>query len=454
MNILEYLQTYCDEVTPREFYRDMFPPGELEKAGEYVNGKYCGVAVSVKGRKVKRYSVTDDLNIIDKLCKSDEFCIMSPISYAGKERRSTNARFMYALAIDLDGIRTKEYDGEPEGMGTLFYQFDGNGPSNYLPLPTYIVFSGNGLHLYYFFESPVPLFSNVVKALEQYKRRLTWQLWTQGVTDRDHQEHIQYESLFQGFRMPGTITKDGNRTRAFMVGQGKKVTLEYLNQFVPDANRIESIVYKSKLTRQAAKEKYPEWYEKRIVQKQPKGTWTCKRDLYEWWKRKVMEGGEDGHRFWCIMTLATYAVKCGIPREELEADAMGFIDVLDGRGKRPDNPFTEYDVLKALEAYNDNYITYPIHTITERTGIQITPNRRNGRRQALHLKLARSTQKILNEESGRDWRDGNGRPSKAEIVRKWRKEHPDGRKVDCIRDTGLGKSTVYRHWNAGGDLHN
>ena len=223
---------------------------------------------------------------------------------------------------------------------------------------------------------------------------------------------------------------------------------------MPDANRIESMVYKSKLTRQAAKEKYPEWYEKRIVQKQPKGTWTCKRDLYEWWKRKVMEGGEDGHRFWCIMTLATYAVKCGIPREELEADAMGFIDVLDGRGKRPDNPFTEYDVLKALEAYNDNYITYPIHTITERTGIQITPNRRNGRRQALHLKLARSTQKILNEESGRDWRDGNGRPSKAEIVRKWRKEHPDGRKVDCIRDTGLGKSTVYRHWNAGGDLHN
>ena len=54
MNILEYLQTYCDEVTPREFYRDMFPPGELEKAGEYVNGKYCGVAVSVKERKVKR----------------------------------------------------------------------------------------------------------------------------------------------------------------------------------------------------------------------------------------------------------------------------------------------------------------------------------------------------------------------------------------------------------------
>ena len=450
MNILEYLQTYCDEVTPREFYRDMFPPGELEKAGEYERGKYCGIAVSVKGRKVKRYSVTDDLDTIDELCSCDEFSLMSPISYAGKERSSANARFLYALAIDLDGIRTKEYNGIPEGMETLFYQFDGNGPSNYLPLPTYIVFSGSGVHLYYFFEKPIPLFRNVVKALEQYKRRLTWQLWTQGVTDREHQEHIQYESLFQGFRIPGTVTKDGNRARAFMVGKGKKVTLEYLNQFVPEANRIESIVYKSKLTLQAAKEKYPEWYEKRIQLGRKKGTWTCKRDLYEWWKRKIVEGGADGHRFWCIMVLATYAMKCGIPREELEADAMGFIDLLDGRGKRPDNPFTEDDVLKALDAYNANYITYPIHAISARTGIPITPNKRNGRKRAVHINRLNMLRKYSRDVLKEDEYKSSGRPGKAEVVRKWRMEHPGGRKADCIRETGLSKPTVYKHWEAAG----
>ena len=150
------------------------------------------------------------------------------------------------------------------------------------------------------------------------------------------------------------------------------------------------------------------------------------------------------------MVLATYAMKCGIPREELEADAMGFIDLLDGRGKRPDNPFTEDDVLKALDAYNANYITYPIHAISARTGIPITPNKRNGRKQALHLKLARATQVILNDENGRNWRDGNGRPGKAEVVRKWRREHPGGRKADCIRETGLSKPTVYKHWEAAG----
>ena len=449
MKVIEYLETYCEEVTPREFYRDMFPAGELETAGKYESGKYCGIAVSVSepDRKVKRYSVTDDLNTIDELGKCDDFCIMSPISYAGKERKSGNARFLYALAVDLDGIRTRDLRGEPEGMVTLFYQFDGNGPSNYLPLPTYIVFSGTGLHLYYFFEKPVPLFRNVVELLERYKHRLTWQLWTQGVTDREHQEHIQYESLFQGFRIPGTITKTGTRARAFVVGAGKKVTLEYLNQFVPKEYQVGSIVYKSNLTRAAAKEKFPEWYERRIVQKQKKGSWICKRDLYDWWKRKIVEGGADGHRFWCIMTLATYAVKCGIPREELEADAMGFIDLLDGRGTRENNRFTADDVLKALEAYNEDYITYPIHTISERTGIQITPNKRNGRKREAHISRLNTMRKFNRDVLNEDEYKNSGRPEKAEIVRAWRKTHPEGNKSDCARDLGISRTTVRKHWN-------
>lgn len=448
MHIDEYLETFCEEVTPKEFYRTIFPAGELEERGKYVSGKYCGIAVQVpkQGRRFKRYSLTDELSTIDELCASDCFTLMSPISYAGKERKSDNARFLYAMAIDVDGIQLRDANGAPEGMATLFYQFDGHGPSNYLPLPTFIVFSGTGIHLYYVFEEAIPLFPNVVKELSKLKKRLTWQLWTQGVVDRQHREHIQYESLFQGFRVPGTITKAGGRARAFMVDHGKKVTLEYLNQFVPDSYKAGSLVYKSKLTLKDARKKYPEWYEKRIVQKRPRGTWTCKRDLYDWWKRKIVEGGVDGHRFWCIMTLATYAVKCDIPREELEADAMGFIDLLDSRGTRPDNPFTADDVLSALEAYNDKYIRYPIHAIEDRTGIQIPRNRRNGRKQVVHLRVARAIQAINDEVNGTTWRNTEGRPSKEHIVRDWQARNPGRRKADCIRETGLSRPTVYKYW--------
>mgnify|MGYP003106425093 FL=1 len=86
--------------------------------------------------------------------------------------------------------------------------------------------------------------------------------------------------------------------------------------------------------------------------------------------------------------------------------------------------------------------------ISRRTGIPIrTTTKRNGRRQDLHLKLARASRDILCEERGKsDWREGNGRKPKQAQVQEWRKNHPDGKKADCIRETGLSKPTVYKWW--------
>jgi DNA invertase Pin-like site-specific DNA recombinase len=47
------------------------------------------------------------------------------------------------------------------------------------------------------------------------------------------------------------------------------------------------------------------------------------------------------------------------------------------------------------------------------------------------------------------WRNGNGRKPKAEVVREWRRLHPNGKKAECIRDTGLTKPTVYKWWDEG-----
>lgn len=447
-SILEYLEEHCSEISPFDFYRTIFPEGALDTRGTFAKGKYTGTAVCVgEENKVKRYTITDDLEKITELCGTDEFCLMSPISYAGRSRKSSNARFLYALAIDVDGIRMNEYEGVPVGMWTLFYQFEGNGPSNFLPKPTMIVMSGSGLHLYYVFEKPIPLFPNIVEQLEPYRRQLTWKLWTQGVTTLADQ--VQYESLFQGFRMPGTITKSGSRARAFVVDDGRKVTMEYMNQFVPEQYRTGDFTYQSSMNLDEAKEKYPRWYQERIIEGKPKGSWTASRAVYDWWKARVLAEAEDGHRYWCVMTLATYAKKCGISRKELEADAFDMVEHLNSVGQRPDNPFTKDDVLSALEAFNDSYITYPIDTIVARTGIPIVKNKRNYRKQSLHLRLARSNLAILNEDRGRALQ---GRPkgsSTAKIkVIEWRMNNPFGTKTDCVRQTGLSKPTVYKWWDA------
>ena len=104
--INEFLENLYDEVFYDEFYRELFPVGSFEEKGIYEDGKYNGIAVSIGAgdKKVRRYTITDDLEKIDELVSGDDFCLMSPISYIGNSRKSENARHLYAMAIDVDGI--------------------------------------------------------------------------------------------------------------------------------------------------------------------------------------------------------------------------------------------------------------------------------------------------------------------------------------------------------------
>ena len=432
--VLQYLQQFFDEVEPLDFYRSIFPFGELEAAGVQEQGKYNAIAVELqpKGAEtdIKRYLIHDDLQGIERLLKSNNFIIISPISYAGKSRISANARYIYAMAIDLDGITKQEH------LRDLFHQFE----HNVLPKPTYIIFSGSGLHLYYQFEKPLPCFDNINKQLAALKKNLTWKIWNKYTTELFN--NIQYESLFQGFRMVGGITKDGSRTRAFEIGD--KVSIEYLNNFVEEKYQVKEYTYKSNLTLSAAAEKYPEWYEKRIINKIPKGNWQVKKDLFYWWIRQIKSGAKVGHRYYCVMCLAIYAKKCGVSKDELEAAAFDLVDFLDSKSETKENRFTRADVLAALEMYNDNYIRFPINSISSLTSIPIEKNKRNYRKQELHLKIARATKQIM-VAAGESENKG-GRKPKGDIVKEWKRKNPNGKKVDCMRDTGLSDKTVYKYW--------
>lgn len=450
MDLFKKLEERFEEINYKDFYRDIFPVGSFQKEdtngkGIDQNGIYNGIAIAInqKTKKIKRYTITDDLKKLDDLVESNDFCLMSPISYIGKSRKSDNARYLYALAIDLDGVDTKKnwdflMEQIENGHNMLSFVWG-------LPKPTYIVSSGTGLHLYYVFNEPIPLFKNIVDELVKLRTRITWQAWTQGSSSLH--DSVQYESLYQGFRIVGTITKNGKRAKAYKVGD--KVTIEYLNKYVPETYRIKDLKYKSKLSKEKAKLLYPEWYQRRIENKQPRNSWRCKEDLYYWWIRRLKDGAEQGHRYWCIMTLATYAIKCGIPFEILEKDAFSLLPLLNERGDK----FTEDDVMHALEAYNDSYVTYPIHTIIIRTGIKIEKNKRNYREQEIHMKLISSNRDILYPNGS--WRNKDGRPKgsknlvypKAEIIKKWREKNPEGRKIDCHRETGLSRMTIDKWWD-------
>ena len=84
--------------------------------------------------------------------------------------------------------------------------------------------------------------------------------------------------------------------------------------------------------------------------------------------------------------------------------------------------------------------------IEKQTKVVIPPNKRNGRKQATHLKIARFTLETMNEDRGKALQ---GRPDKAKIVEEWRTAHPEGTPKDCIADTGISKNTVYKWWSVG-----
>ena len=445
----KYLTERYKEVEAFSFYRDLFPKGELEKRGEYIDGMYCGIAIQVvdskDGKKGKRYSVTDDLDVIRDLVATDDFCIMSPVSYAGKSQRQENARFLYAITFDVDGLIIRE-NGDPFGLRALLHQMTPESQTRegipFLPTPTYIVSSGTGLHLYYMLKQPIPLFKNVIKQLGSFRHALTKKIWNGYVTHLE--DNPQYESVTQGFRMVGSITKDGGRVRAFRVGD--KVDMEYMNSFIYDENaQVKQYSYKSNLSKEKAKELYPEWYQRRIVNGQAKGTWTVKRDLYDWWKRRMKEV-EVGHRYFCVMALAIYARKCGIGWDELCKDAFEMVSWLDERSpKDGSNPFTEDDIMAALNAYNASYQTFPRAKIEELTAISIPANKRNHRSQEKHLAGARAIRDINNE----NWREGNGRKPKADLIRRYAAEHPGMSNRQIATALGVSRNTVNKWLKSG-----
>ena len=101
---------------------------------------------------------------------------------------------------------------------------------------------------------------------------------------------------------------------------------------------------KGRLSLAEAKEKYPDWYERRIVKKERRGRWTVKRDLYDWWLHRIADEIRVGHRFYGIMTLAIYAKKCDIDEDELRRDAFSLLKPYDDMSVEDINRFTKDDV--------------------------------------------------------------------------------------------------------------
>lgn len=451
-DVYNRLSNTYEEVNGYDFYRYIFPnnenKGELSNDYSRPNAIYLykDDEKNDSKRTLRRRIMLNDTWEDDYMSfvEYNELALCSGLSYLKRANRLENASKMNALVFDLDGV------GEYELKNILLRMGQKPDIPRTLPIPTFIVMSGGGLHLYYVFEEPIELYPNIKIQLKSLKHDLTFRMWEYKSTSK--YENIQYQSINQGFRMVGSINNKYNTlVRAFKTGD--KVSLDYLNSYVKEKNRVDinRPFRPSQITRDEAKEKYPEWYQRVVVEKksnQKKWDIAGKVNgndpyaLYHWWLRQI-DQIKGGHRYYFLMCMVIYACKCDVPKKKLKEDINIIYEQL--KLVEHENQLEKRDIESALECWSREYYNFTIEDIEKLTDVHIEKNKRNYQKQEWHLEDIRSKKENM-KRRGQAFKNPEGRPDKKQIVRQWREANPEGSKYRCIKETGLSKPTVYKWW--------
>lgn len=442
------------EVSAMDVYSDIFKLGEgyiqteNEPPGCYKANPI--VYYRQNGSKHGHYRIMfEDTfeEILKEVQENDGWSILNGITYFGRRNVQEHASKMYAMIFDLDGVTDETLNNFLNGAinGAVY---------NMYPIPNYVVLSGHGIHLYYVFEEPISLFPNLKLQLKELKYALTEKIWNMYTST---EKKKQFQGINQGFRVIGSKAKDDAAepvVRAFRINE-HPFSLEQLCSFVQIKVDLEKRFEESKYTLEDAKKKFPKWYKKVILENDKnRKVWDIAGKvhgddpyaLYHWWLRKIHEGTVYGHRYFGVMCLAIYASKCGVEFKKLKQDAEELIPFMNEM--KLDKPFTKEDVESALECYDLKYCTFPISDISKISGIPISLNKRNGRKQEVHLERARAVQKI--DYPNNEWINKDGRPvgsgTAEQQVLVWQQQHPQGTKKQCKEQTGLSYPTIRKWW--------
>ena len=371
-----------------------------------------------------------------------DWAILNGLTYFGSANTANSQSHLCALMFDLDGITSKSFNNFLHAAFADAW----NGHGAY-PIPNYVIMSGTNVHLYYLLEVPVALYPNVKQELKKLKYALTLLIWNPYVSSIDKP---QFQGLNQGFRLIGGKTKhEGVLVRAFWLNK-HPFNVEgtglgnALNDYVSDDDKAQIRSNGSKYTLAEAKQLYPDWYERIVVNGEPRKKWRVKEDLYYWWLRKLqnLDGVTFGHRYFCVMTLAIFAAKCGILDKELVREhALELVPKF--TQLKVDEPFTEEDIDSALDCLDLRYATFPRADLEKISAIAMPANKRNGRKQIEHLILARSI-KETKLKLGENVAGGRPRGSSKlkQPIRDYKAQHPKATQREIAKELKVSLATV------------
>lgn len=344
--------------------------------------------------------------------------LMGGCTYFKEFVSKQTAKDIYAFIIDMDNVYS--------GILLRAFQRDwatANGQP--LPMPTYIVNSGIGLHLYFVLDEPLPHFKRNAEDIDRLYRELA----EQQTTKRNYLRR-QVQWFGQDFRMAGGCGKDMWLNTAFRVG--KKWGADEL------AAACGLNIHFSKcgeVWKPSGKAKKGKAYRKRQG-------WYTNRAFYDSALRQCREKSVEGWRYTSMCALSVIAWKCNVPYEEVERDLYSLLPDFNRDARQK---VKEREVVSALKMYGEKAMLTQRQRLEDWQGWKYSPIKRNGRKQAQHLEIARGVRELKGKIG--EVVSGGGRPLAQDRVYEWRQQHPEGRKVDCHRDTGLDPKTIRKWWD-------
>lgn len=412
-------------------------------AGEY---RKPGKAIEMNVKFDQR--VHDDLNELGEAI-GKKFAIMAPISYFGKKANGTNARYLHAITLDLDGVGVDELKSLIKGL-TKDSVID-------MPAPTYLVNSGHGMHLYYILEEPVPLYNYVKAPITDLKNGLISNIWNKMTSTIT--KHKDDQPCLQMYRVVGSQSKLGAGYPATAYKVGGYTTIEALRNASYDKPHIPMPLEKYRPTGSSGhdleywKVENPDWY-RRVVLKEAAPAPSARQFpwLYESLKNKINQNVRVGTRYNSLCVLFADAAMSNIPYDEAYAYASSMVEPFNDLSRNKEDEFTQDDVDCAAKYYATDFGHYmTLDRIESMTDIRFERNKRNGRKKDVHLKqyIPGLRQFDLIKDTRFGAKDGNpcGRPSAELTVREYLQQHPAAKKAEVIKSTGLDKKTVYKWYD-------
>jgi len=291
-----------------------------------------------------------------------------------------------AFCIDLDSVSTKDLKDLVK-----------NRFSKIKHSPTYIVNSGNGLHLIYLYREPLDISAGgrLFGARELLKK-----LITHFEPSKRHGYKLDGQSanLVQPYRVPGSLTK------AKMI----------------------STVYKS--GPEYSLSEMEEWLQWRIFNAEEKPTSNSKKNnvhhfpngkngFYQYCLKKI-RFPEKKNRYLAMFGLAIIAWKCRIPQERLERDLKDLLNYYNSHARQSSaGLMKENEIDKAMTGYNNKFVKVTSKKLSEYLGIEFKKAKRNGLSQKEHLKKVAENKAASNRKLVFQFIDDNPGCNQSKIAR-------------------------------------